>query len=93
MTKKTYVKYSYTYTKIIVVNYYFYSNPSILVIGQVHILCSVNYYTFELLYKICKSLYCFMGFPVISVGKESMGNAGDLGSVLRLGRSPGNFSK
>ena len=89
MTKKTYVKYSYTYTKIIVVNYYFYSNPSILVIGQVHILCSVNYYTFELLDKICKSLYCFLGFPVISVGKESIGNAGDPGLIPGSGRFPG----
>ena len=30
-----------------------------------------------------------MGFPCNSVGKESAGNAGDLGSVPGLGRSPG----
>ena len=30
-----------------------------------------------------------LGFPGGSVGKESASNAGDLGSVLGLGRSPG----
>ena len=30
-----------------------------------------------------------MSFPVGSAGKESACNAGDLGSVLGLGRSPG----
>ena len=30
-----------------------------------------------------------MGFPGISVGKESACNAGDLGSIPGLGRSPG----
>ena len=30
-----------------------------------------------------------MGFPGGSDGKESTGNAGDLGSIPRLGRSPG----
>ena len=30
-----------------------------------------------------------MGFPVGSAGKESACNAGDLGSVLGLGRFPG----
>ena len=29
-----------------------------------------------------------VGFPDSSVGKESACNAGDLGSILRLGRSP-----
>ena len=29
------------------------------------------------------------GFPGGSVGKESAGNAGDLGSIPQLGRSPG----
>ena len=29
------------------------------------------------------------GFPCSSVGKESTCNAGDLGSIPRLGRSPG----
>ena len=31
----------------------------------------------------------FWGFPHSSVGKESASNVGDLGSVLRMGRSPG----
>ena len=31
----------------------------------------------------------FLGFPCGSAGKESTCNAGDLGSILRLGRSPG----
>ena len=30
-----------------------------------------------------------MGFPVGSAGKESACNAGDLGLIPRLGRSPG----
>ena len=30
-----------------------------------------------------------MGFPGGSAGKESVCNAGDLGSIPRLGRSPG----
>ena len=30
-----------------------------------------------------------MGFPYSSVGKESACNAGDLGSIPRLGRCPG----
>ena len=30
-----------------------------------------------------------MGFPCSSVGKESASSAGDLGSIPRLGRSPG----
>ena len=30
-----------------------------------------------------------MGFPGASVGKESAGNEGDLGSIPELGRSPG----
>ena len=30
-----------------------------------------------------------LGFPGGSVGKESMSNAGDLGSIPGLGRSPG----
>ena len=30
-----------------------------------------------------------MGFPDSSVGKESVCNAGDLGSIPGLGRSPG----
>ena len=31
----------------------------------------------------------FLGFPCGSAGKESTRNAGDLGSILGLGRSPG----
>ena len=31
----------------------------------------------------------FLGFPGESAGKESDGNAGDLGSIPGLGRSPG----
>ena len=34
-------------------------------------------------------LYLTSGFPHSSVGKESACNAGDLGSIPRLGRSPG----
>ena len=30
-----------------------------------------------------------MGFPCVSAGKESASNVGDLGSIPRLGRSPG----
>ena len=33
--------------------------------------------------------YAIMGFPNSSVGKESACNAGDLGLILELGRSPG----
>ena len=34
-------------------------------------------------------VYVFMGFPCGSAGKESICNAGDLGSIPGLGRSPG----
>ena len=34
-------------------------------------------------------MYVCMGFPDSSVGKESACNAGDLGSIPGLGRSPG----
>ena len=34
-------------------------------------------------------LKCFGGFPGSSAGKESTCNAGDLGSIHGLGRSPG----
>ena len=33
----------------------------------------------------------FLGFPCGSAGKESAYNAGDLGSILGLGRSPGEW--
>ena len=36
-----------------------------------------------------KALIPFMGFPCGSPGKESACNAGDLGSIPGLGRSPG----
>ena len=45
--------------------------------------------------KICgtslcfKEIFMFMGFPDSSVGKESACNAGDLGLIPGLGRSPG----
>ena len=50
-------------------------------------------------YLTCKKIYCVrkgysktvhnMGFPGGSVSKESACNAGDLGSIPGLGRSPG----
>ena len=40
-------------------------------------------------YNICLSLYTRKGFPCSSVGKESACNAGDLGLIPGLGRSPG----
>ena len=42
--------------------------------------------------KLCDSLYvcmCISGFPDSSVGKQSACNAGDLGLIPELGRSPG----
>ena len=36
-----------------------------------------------------RDLTIVMGFPCGSAGKESPCNAGDLGSILGLGRSPG----
>ena len=38
---------------------------------------------------MCFSLMVYWGFPGGSAGKESACNAGDLGSIPRLGRSPG----
>ena len=40
-------------------------------------------------YLIRISFYTEWGFPHSSVGKESACNAGDLGSIPGLGRSPG----
>ena len=37
-------------------------------------------------------MYCVLGFPGGSDGKESACNAGDLGSITGLGRSPGEVS-
>ena len=34
-------------------------------------------------------VFIFLGFPGDSAGKESACNAGDLGSIPELGRSPG----
>ena len=34
-----------------------------------------------------------MGFPSSSAGKESTCNVGDLGSIPRLGRSPGKENR
>ena len=42
--------------------------------------------------KLCDSLYvcvCIRGFPDSSVGKQPACNAGDLGLIPELGRSPG----
>ena len=35
-------------------------------------------------------IYIYMGFPCGSAGKESACDAGDLGSIPGLGRSPGD---
>ena len=40
-------------------------------------------------HSITKLSYKFLGFPGSSVGKEFTCNAGDPGSILGLGRSPG----
>ena len=42
-----------------------------------------------LLYMNYFALSCCLGFPCVSVGKESVCNAGDLGSIPGLRRSPG----
>ena len=39
--------------------------------------------------KYLEKVLCKLGFPVGSAGKESVCNAGDLGSIPGLGRSPG----
>ena len=39
--------------------------------------------------KFNYNVYTYMGFPGGSDGKESACNAGDLGSIPGLGRSPG----
>ena len=38
---------------------------------------------------VCMCIYIYMGFPCGSAGKESACNAGDLGSIPGLGRTPG----
>ena len=40
---------------------------------------------------ICRYITCDRGFPCGSAGKESSFNAGDLGSLPGLGRSPGEW--
>ena len=40
-------------------------------------------------YEKCYQLGCVEGFPYGSVGKQSVCNAEDLGSIPGLGRSPG----
>ena len=40
------------------------------------------------IFHVCISVYTDMGFPGGSAGKESVCNAGDLGSIPGLGRSP-----
>ena len=50
----------------------------------------VLYSRFSLvIYFILSFIYIYMGFPGGSDGKESACNAGDLGLIPRLGRSPG----
>ena len=53
-------------------------------------LCSINGAT-NLDYSPCvyNRVYWVLGFPCGSAGKESTCNAGDLGSIPGLGRSPG----
>ena len=38
---------------------------------------------------VCEYVYIYMGFSCGSAGKESACNAGDLGLISGLGRSPG----
>ena len=38
---------------------------------------------------VIRGQHHYLGFPDSSVGKESACNAGDLGSIPELGRSPG----
>ena len=40
-------------------------------------------------WEVAINIYTLLGFPGGSAGKESACNAGDLGSVPGLGRSPG----
>ena len=39
--------------------------------------------------QIFASIKIYLGFPCGSAGKESTCNVGDLGSIPRLGKSPG----
>ena len=39
--------------------------------------------------KLCQMLMALLGFPGDLAGKESTCNAGDLGSIPGLGKSPG----
>ena len=39
--------------------------------------------------QVSYCMYCIMGFPAVSDGKESACNAGDVGLIPGLGRSPG----
>ena len=56
-------------------------NKSVLYMSLSHF-CSVNRF-------ICVIFYIPQSFPHSSVSKESACNAGDLGFIPRLGRSPG----
>ena len=49
------------------------------------------YKVMQKIHKICteNKKYLFMGFPHSLVGKEPACNAGDLGLIPGLGRSPG----
>ena len=66
------------------VNNYF---PDVLEDERSLSLCLSPSFSLPLLYFSLSSLS--LGFPHISVGKESACNAGDLGSIPGLGRSPG----
>ena len=48
-----------------------------------------KYYTYSRISLSCKKNEIKLGFPDGSVGKESVCNAGDLGLISGLGRSPG----
>ena len=43
----------------------------------------------QLCLNLCNPIDCNLGFPYGSAGRESACNAGDLGSIPGLGRSPG----
>ena len=56
--------------------------------------CSLSFFfprksDFKNLIKRNRKLILYVGFPCGSAGKESACNAGDLGSIPGLGRSPG----
>ena len=52
----------------------------------VNLCCTAKWFSFI---YICIYIYIYKGFSGSSAGKEFTCNAGDLGSILGLGRSPG----